>query len=134
MIDERVNNALIELEKNLRNVESARQQVKSTVDAYDGLKNATASYVNSLAQVQKNIGMLVDVVGKDYENKVETLEKGYKEIEEVCKKTITTVEETAKGVKNSVSSSIKDIYKRFSILYVCNAIIFATMIILFFLK
>ena len=46
MIDEKINKTLSELEANLRNVESARKQVESTVNSYEGIKAVTANYVN----------------------------------------------------------------------------------------
>ena len=48
MIDEKINKTLSELEANLRNVESARKQVESTVNSYEGIKAVTANYVKNL--------------------------------------------------------------------------------------
>ena len=65
MIDEKINKTLSELEANLRNVESARKQVESTVNSYEGLKDATANYVKNLSKIENNLNVLISAVGKD---------------------------------------------------------------------
>lgn len=45
MIDEKINKTLSELEANLRNVESARKQVESTVNSYEVFATSYCSIV-----------------------------------------------------------------------------------------
>lgn len=61
MIDEKINKTLSELEANLRNVESARKQVESTVNAYDGFKTVTENCVKSLSSISDNL----NAIGED---------------------------------------------------------------------
>ena len=67
MIDEKINKTLSELEANLRNVESARKQVESTVNSYEGIKAVTANYVKNLSSIEDNLKELIKAIGKDYE-------------------------------------------------------------------
>ena len=75
MIDEKINNSLRELEQGLKNMESARKQVEKTVNSYDGLHSTTAEYVSKLGTITTKIQELVDVIGKDYSQKVKAFEK-----------------------------------------------------------
>ena len=67
---EEVKRELTELEANLRKLESAREQVEKTVSSYDGLNSTTTEYVSKLNIITTKIRELVDVVGKDYVQKV----------------------------------------------------------------
>ncbi len=69
MIDEKINKTLSELEANLRNVESARKQVESTVNSYEGIKAVTANYVKNLSSIENNLHALITAIGADYEKK-----------------------------------------------------------------
>lgn len=51
MIDEKINKALTELEANLRNLQSAREQVEKTVNSYNGLNSTTTDYVGKLGTI-----------------------------------------------------------------------------------
>lgn len=75
MIDAKINNSLRELEQGLQNIESARKQVEKTVNSYDGLNATTADYVNKLSIITTKINELVDIIGKDYDQKVKAFEK-----------------------------------------------------------
>lgn len=75
MIEERINNSLKELEQGLKDVESARKQVEKTVNSYDGLTRITGDYVTKLGNVNEKVKELVNVVGKDYDQKVKDFEK-----------------------------------------------------------
>lgn len=75
MIDEKINNSLRELEQGLKSMESARKQVEKTVNSYDGLHSTTAEYVSKLGTITTKIQELVDVIGKDYSQKVKAFEK-----------------------------------------------------------
>lgn len=74
MIDERINSSLSELEANLREVESARMQVKQTVEAYNSLRETTAEFVGRLGVISTKIQQLVDSIRNNYEQKVQDLD------------------------------------------------------------
>jgi len=75
MIDEKINNSLRELEQGLKSLESAREQVKKTVNSYDSLKSTTAEYVSILDTITTKIQELINAIGNDYSQKVEAFEK-----------------------------------------------------------
>lgn len=59
-MDEKLINELIEqLEQNLKNVESARQQVEKTVGAYDVLKTEVNKYTIELSFITQNVRTMI---------------------------------------------------------------------------
>lgn len=132
MIDDRINKTLSELESNLRNIESARKQVEDTVKSYDGLRNVTTDYVNTLSAVNDNLNKLVDLVGEDYASKVRLFENDRKSIIDSCNAAIDAVNSSARDVSTQVKENIRAFHKKFVYVLVANAITIITIIILFF--
>lgn len=133
MIDEKINKTLSELEASLKNIESARKQVQETITSYDGLKNTTTNYVNNLSSIDKNLEQLILSIGKDYESKVVSFEKDCKIIYDSCNALIASINNSAEEIKNNVSASIAGIHKKFTYVLICNAILFVTILLLYFL-
>lgn len=135
MIDERINRTLNELERNLGNVESARKQVESTVNSFNGLKAKTQEYVNSLSTIKTNLGEIVNLVGNDYKQKSESFENDRKNIMEACNNAIHSVNSAAGAVQEEVKENIANMQKRFTFVIVLNIIILITVVVLaFFVK
>lgn len=134
MIDERINKTLSELESNLRNVQSARQQVEKTVNAYNGLTSSMSTYINSLSAVNDKLSQIVSLVESDYKGKVAEFESDRTKIVDSCSKAIENINTTAEDVKNTVSSCIDNIHKRFKYLYIINAAILTVIILLHFIR
>lgn len=123
MIDEKINKTLSELEANLRNVESARKQVESTVNSYEGLKDATANYVKSLSSIEDYLKELIKAIGKDYEKTTTS-----------CNSLISKINDAVDDIKGEVSSQIEKFHKKFMYIIICNVIVWVTMLILFFIN
>lgn len=80
MIDQKINNSLKELEQSLKDIESAKEQVESVINSYDSLADSTSDYVKSIESLTFKVKELVDVIGKDYNNKVASFENERKSI------------------------------------------------------
>lgn len=133
MIDEKINKTLSELEASLKNIESARKQVQETINSYDGLQKTTTTYVNNLSSIDKNLEQLIYSIGKDYESKVVSFEKDCKIISDSCGALIDSINNSVEEIKNNVSTSITGVHKKFTYVLICNAILFVTIILLYFL-
>lgn len=75
MIDERINQTLSELERNLRDVESSRQEVERTISSFNGLAHTSQEYVAHLNNLTTEVNRLVNSIDTDYSHRVEELEK-----------------------------------------------------------
>ncbi|MDR1646415.1 MAG: hypothetical protein LBS05_11485 [Tannerellaceae bacterium] len=54
--------AISGLEKNLKDIDSAREQVNKTIEAYKGVHGQVESYTKSLEKVSQNIFSMIDAV------------------------------------------------------------------------
>ncbi len=113
MIDEKINKTLSELEANLRNVESARKQVESTVNSYEGIKAVTANYVKNLSSIENNLHALITAIGADYEKNTDSFQRDCKEITTSCNSLISKINDAVENINGKVSSQIDKIHKKF---------------------
>lgn len=134
MIDEKINKTLSELEANLRNVESARKQVESTVNAYDGLKTVTENYVKSLSSISDNLNAIINTIGKDYNNNVESFRKDSKTIADSCNTLISKIDNVVEETKSNVSLQMKRFHRKFTYVIICNVIVWITILMIFFIS
>ena len=75
MIDKKINDTLIELEENLKSLDSARLQVTKIVESYDVLKTSTSKYVSELETITEKMKNLINSIEKDYSQKNEEFQK-----------------------------------------------------------
>lgn len=130
MIDEKINNSLKELEQGLKSMESARQQVEKTVNSYDGLNSTTADYVSKLGAITTKIQELVDTIGRDYSQKIKTLEK---DRETIINASAAATEKLSKA-SEEFKESLVEIQTKLKYSLIVNAISLASVAaILFFL-
>ena len=133
MIDEKINKTLSELEANLRNVESARKQVESTVNSYEGIKAVTANYVKNLSSIENNLHALITAIGADYEKNTDSFQRDCKEITTSCNSLISKINDAVENINGKVSSQIDKIHKKFMYV-ICSVIVLVTMLMLFFIS
>ena len=102
-----------ELEANLRNVESARKQVESTVNSYEGIKAVTANYVKNLSSIENNLHALITAIGADYEKNTDSFQRDCKEITTSCNSLFSKINDAVENINGKVSSQIDKIHKKF---------------------
>ena len=110
MIDEKINNSLKELEKELSEVESARKQVEKVVNSYGALTSILAECVTKLGRVSTNIQQLVNTIVADYSEKTKAFEKDRDAIVKASKDSIANLSketDTFKESLNGIQSKLK---------------------------
>lgn len=106
MIDERINKTLIELERGLKNIESAREQVDRTISSYNGLSSNTKDYVASIADVSEKIKELKESIETDYYKKTDTFEKQCEKVTSSATTAIRNMETATEKIKSDFSAKI----------------------------
>lgn len=134
MIDDKINNSLKEIERELQNISSARTQVDKTVASYEELKIATASYTKSLNNVKEELTSLVNTIRIDYKEIISDFKKQQKDIATVSQSTLDSLSEASEHVKKSVSASINSIQKKLIVSIILNVVIIGIVIALHFIK
>lgn len=103
-MDENLINELIEqLEQNLKNVESARQQVEKTVQAYDVLRIDVGRYTTELSFITQNVRTMISQLEEMKERFLGNISKRIVDEIRLAVTTITTA-------INSVSSQLSSLY------------------------
>ena len=133
MIDEKINKTLSELESGLKNVESARKQVESTVNAYNGLNSTTEAYVRSLSTMKEKLSQIVELIGMDYDKKNSDFFKDREKIVTSCNAAINNINTAVEKISNDFSSTVNGINKKLNLLFALNGIVLLVIIILYFL-
>lgn len=134
MIDDKINESLKEIERELQNVKSARNQVDSTVASYEALRNATSSYVTSMNNIKEEVTKLVKVVGDDYKGITTDFKRQQSEIQAMAKSALESISEAATQVETSVANSIKSIQTKLTIALVLNTLTIIAIVALHLIK
>lgn len=90
-----INATLERLEQNLKQLDSARKQVETTVQASEGLQNAVAGYVASINSLVKEI--------KEWEKQLEGAQVG---ISEEVQKSVGEMTSACENITSSFTSSV----------------------------
>ena len=126
MIDTKINKTLSELETNLRNLESAKNQVEKTVNTYSELESTTSEYVKRLSSINVNLKDIVQTIGQDYKNNIKSFRKD-------CDDLISKIDKAVDSTQNEISSSIKSFNRKFTFVIIFNIIMYITILVLFFI-
>lgn len=130
MIDDKINNSLKEIERELQNISSARTQVDKTVASYEELKIATDSYTKSLKNVTEELTSLVNTIRIDYNEIISDFKKQQKDIVTISQSTLDSLSEASEHVKTSVSASINSIQKKLIVSIILNVVIIGIGIVI----
>lgn len=126
MIEEKINNSLKALEKELKDIESARKQVEMTVNSYDGFNKTTRDYVIKLGNIANKIQEIVDTIGKDYDQKVLDFEKE----RETIVKTATSASEKLSNATEEFKVSLFELKTKLKYSLILNALTLVAIIVI----
>lgn len=133
MIDERINQKLSELESTLRNVESAREQVHSTVSSFNGLTRTTQEYVGELGNIVREVKELEHSIGQDYNNNKEAFENDRNAIVNASNKAIEDLSNATDKFKDSLLN-IQKILKYCLAVNIVSLLVVLTVLVFLLLK
>lgn len=134
MIDDRINKSLMELEQQLKDLESARSQVKSTIDSFNKLSLSTKDYVEELNNISFKLQEIILSLDKDYQEKKAEYEKDRTSIFKVCETAVQGVTSTTNAIENKIYKFISLAEKKVQYLLVLNIIIVILLLVCLFKK
>ena len=132
MIEEKINKSLNQLETQLKDVKSAREQVEKTVSSFDGLSQTASDYVNSLKGIENKLSELISLVGEDYKEKTSGFDKDRNAIIKSCNEAIDRVKDTAETIKTDFADTVKSFQNRLNYILIANIVIFIMIIVILF--
>ena len=156
MKEEVINELLEQLKNNLKNVESAQQQVENTVKSYNALEGEVAKFVTELSFITQNTRTIIQQLEEvkrnflanvsselfnkisqgvtDISNVVNTSSTENKQLTNSAKSSIVkAVQETGNSVKSDIINSIDSIKNVLYIVIGISAITLAISVVRMFL-
>lgn len=122
MIDDKIQRTLYELEQQLRGIDSAHKQVKTTVSAFEELQNETSAYVRNLGRIQESIHSIVSLL--EHHNKEQTfaIEKDREQIIKSCNTAIEQLSTATQDAKESINTAISSFNNKLNIIIGLNIV------------
>ena len=99
-----INLALERLEKNLQDINSAKEQVEDTINASSQLQNVVNGYVTSVNTVLQETILLKEEIGKMKNQKVIEVKEAVAAIEASCTAILSTFKEDTSSILADLSS------------------------------
>ena len=99
-----INLALERLEKNLQDINSAKEQVEDTINASSQLQNVVNGYVTSVNTVLQETILLKEEIGKMKNQKVTEVKEAVAAIEASCTAIISAFKEDTSSILADLSS------------------------------
>ena len=104
-MEDRINQALMQLEKDLQSINTAREQVESTVKASTELQKVVGEYVSSVKELCIGLQSWKDVLSSRGTALSNEFERAVSEINSSCTAVITTFSSSVD--KGGVSTNLK---------------------------
>lgn len=120
MIDDKIQSTLYELEKQLRGIDSAHKQVRTTVNAFEELKDETSAYVRDLGKIQEGIHSIVSILEKHNKEQTLAIEKDREQIIKSCNAVIEQLSTATQDAEEAINTAISSFNKKLNIIIGVN--------------
>lgn len=120
MIDDKIQSTLCELENQLRGIDSAHKQVKTTVNAFEELKDETSAYVRDLGKIQEGIHSIVFLLEKHNKEQTLAIEKDREQIIKSCNAAIEQLSTATQDAEEAINTAISAFSNKLNIIIGLN--------------
>lgn len=134
MIDEKINKSLFEIEKELRTLNSARNQVDAIVKTNEELSKVASSYVSSMNALTREVTELVKSIESDYLKRISELKKQQDVVQDTTINTLNAVTEATNKVIQIVQKTVRSLQTISTIGIVLNVVIIIILMVFNILK
>lgn len=112
-MEEKINQALAQLESDLQNISSAREQVEKTVGTSNELQEVVAGYVSSLDSLLTNVKDWVKEISSFQGSNITGIEKSIGNIQKSCDKVIEKFTNSTDKVSDNLKQKTEDELSKF---------------------
>ena len=105
-MEERIHQSLLQLENDLKDVNSAREQVEAVVEAHKSLKETVEKYVSILANLQTDSNELLKEITTEYKDNLEKTKLSIKDFGTKCGEIIVSFDEKTTETTTTFQTSI----------------------------
>ena len=112
-MEERIHQSLLQLENDLKDLNSAREQVEAVVEAHKSLKETVEKYVSILANLQTDSNELLKEITTEYKDNLEKTKLSIKDFETKCGEIIISFDEKTTEISATLQTSIDNAVNAF---------------------
>lgn len=112
-MEERIHQSLLQLENDLKDLNSAREQVEAVVEAHKSLKESVEKYVSILANLQTDSNELLKEITTEYKDNLEKTKLLIKDFGTKCGEIIVSFDEKTTEISAALQTSINNAVNAF---------------------
>ena len=112
-MEERIHQSLLQLENDLKDLNSAREQVEAVVEAHKSLKESVEKYVSILANLQTDSNELLKEITTEYKDNLEKTKLSIKDFGAKCGEIIVSFDEKTTEISAALQTSIDNAVNAF---------------------
>ena len=112
-MEERIHQSLLQLENDLKDLNSAREQVEAVVEAHKSLKESVEKYVSILANLQTDSNELLKEITTEYKDNLEKTKLSIKDFGAKCGEIIVSFDEKTTEISATLQTSIDNAVNAF---------------------
>ena len=112
-MEEKIHQSLLQLEKDLKDLNSAREQVEAVVEAHKSLKETVEKYVLILANLQTDSNELLKEITTEYKDNLEKIKLSIKDFGTKCGEIIISFDEKTTEISATLQTSIDNAVNAF---------------------
>ncbi len=105
-MDEKINQALIQIEKDLQNINAAREQVDTVVKSSAKMKEKVGTFVKEVDGLAKQVGELLKAVSEKENNNLSDFKSGLDSMKEECSKFVKSMEDKSEKITKAVETNL----------------------------
>ena len=109
-MEERINQALIQIENDLRSVKSAREQVDIVVESSSQLKEKVGTFVSDVSNLSKQVEELMHSINEKGKDNLTNFKESLDALDKSCAKIISSFEEKATIASDSVKNEVNNLH------------------------
>ena len=109
-MEERINQTLIQIENDLRSVQSARKQVDSVVESSSQLKEKVGTFVSDVSNLSKQVEKLMHSINEKGKDNLTKFKESLDALDKSCAEIISSFEEKAAVASDSVKNEVNNLH------------------------
>ncbi len=110
-MEERINQALVQIENDLREIQSAKKQVDSVMSASSQLQNKVGTFVTDVANLSQQVKDLMRVAADERNSNQADFKSSLEELEKSCNDIVLSFERKSSVAANAVKLGIDNLHE-----------------------
>lgn len=109
-MEDRINQALSQIERDLQNIKSAREQVESVVSSSVQLKERVGSFVSDVNALSKQVEGLIQSLAEQGKSNIVDFEKSLENLKKACATVVSSFEKETTVAASTIKMEINNLH------------------------